>query len=91
MFLPQADPSQDYDTLTVLSAALKTLGSELLKQNSDMWQPFGVSALETKRAFSALHAEQVAVRQESVSQEVVLVSLELGTEVGRGGIGVGAG
>ena len=54
-----------------------------MRENSDTWQPFASSALETKRALSALHAEQVAARRQSVTNEVLLASLELGTEVGR--------
>ena len=81
--LPQADPVQTYDTLTVMSAALHTLTSGLMKEHSDMWQPFASSALETKRAFSALHAEQTAARRRSVPDETLLASLELGAEVGR--------
>ncbi len=80
--VPQAGDAT-YDTLTVLSAALHTVTTGLLRENSDMWQPFAVSVLETKRALSALHAEQVAVREQSVSAEVVSASLELGMNIGR--------
>ena len=81
--LPQGDLGETYDTLTALSAALQTVTNELMRENSDMWQPFASSTLETKRALSALHAEQVAARRQSVTNEVLLASLELGTEVGR--------
>ncbi len=81
--LPQADPGKTYDTLATSSAALHMLTSELMRENSDMWQPFASSALETKRALSALHAEQVAERRASVNSEVLSASLDLGTEVGR--------
>ena len=81
--LPRADPDKTYDTLTVLSTALQTVTSELMKENSDMWQPFASSALETKRALSALHAEQVEARRREVVNEVLLASLDLGAEIGR--------
>ena len=80
--VPQAGDAT-YDTLTVLSAALHTVTTGLLRENSDMWQPFAISALETKRALSALHAQQVATRKQSVSSEVVSASLELGMGIGQ--------
>ena len=54
-----------------------------------MWQPFAVSALETKRALDALHAEQVAARRGEVGANMTLASLELGAEIGRAVLAVG--
>ena len=81
--LPEADTGETYDVLTTLSAALKTVSTGLMRENSDMWQPFASSALETRRALSALHAEQVGARQQGVPNDVLLASLDLGLEVGR--------
>ena len=80
---PQTDPAQSYDTLTVMSAALYAVTTGLMKENSEMWQPFAISALETKRASSALHAQQIALRRQSVSHEVLSASLELGMGIGQ--------
>ena len=80
---PQPDPAVNYDAPTVLSAALHTVTAGLMRGNSDMWQPFSSGALETKRALSALHAQQVAQRQEGRANETLRASLRLGADVGR--------
>ena len=78
---PRAN-ADTFDTLTVVSAALHTVTGELMRENSRLWQPFSAGALETKRALSALHAEQVAARQQGAPDDVMLASLELGAQVG---------